>query len=64
MRCCAHIVNLVVKDGLDIIKERIIKVRESVAFWAGTLKRKENFSVTTKQAGVTVIKHCNRFYSY
>ena len=56
MRCCAHILNLVVKDGLDIIKEGIIKLRESVAFWTGTPKRREKFAITAKQVGVTVTK--------
>ena len=55
-RCCAHILNLVVKDGLDIIKEAIVKLRESMTFWVGTPKRREKFVVTAKQVGVTVTK--------
>ncbi|CAN0923530.1 Putative AC9 transposase [Linum grandiflorum] len=32
MRCFAHVLNLIVKDGLDIIKEDIDKVRDSVVY--------------------------------
>ena len=43
MRCCAHILNLIVKDGLDVIGDAIEKVREAVAFQTATPKRVENF---------------------
>ena len=43
MRCCAHILNLIVKEGLDIIGEAIEKVRDAVAFWTATPKRVEKF---------------------
>ena len=32
MRCAAHILNLIVKDGLEVIKEGIEKIRESVLY--------------------------------
>ena len=43
MRCCAHILNLIVKDGLDILEKRIERIRDSVAFWSATPKRHERF---------------------
>ena len=43
MRCSAHILNLVVQDGLDVIKSGIEKVRECVSFWMETPKRIEKF---------------------
>ena len=46
MRCCAHILNLIVKEGLEIIKESVEKIRESVAFWIATPKRLEKFVET------------------
>jgi hypothetical protein len=42
MRCCAHILNLIVKDGLDIIQKAIERICDSVAFWTTTPKRVEN----------------------
>ena len=32
MRCCAHILNLIVKDGLDVIGEGIERIRSSVLY--------------------------------
>ncbi|XBI57690.1 hypothetical protein VPH35_039038 [Triticum aestivum] len=43
MRCAAHILNLIVKDGLDVMEKGIERVRDSVAFWSTTPKRHEKF---------------------
>jgi hypothetical protein len=43
MRCAAHILNLIVKDGMSIMEKGIDTVRESVAFWSATPKRHEKF---------------------
>ena len=43
MRCAAHILNLIVKDGLDVMEVGIERVRDSVAFWSATPKRHEKF---------------------
>jgi len=41
MRCCAHIWNLIVKVGLDVIGDAIEKGRDVVTFWTATPKRVE-----------------------
>ncbi|KAF7136351.1 hypothetical protein RHSIM_Rhsim08G0142200 [Rhododendron simsii] len=56
MRCCAHILNLIVKDGLDVIKVGIEKIRDSVAYWTSSQKRDEKFEETIRQLNVTSTK--------
>jgi len=56
MRCCAHILNLTVKDRLEVVKDGIEKIRDSVAFWTTTPKRKENFEETTQQLRIPCTK--------
>ncbi|XP_044958315.1 zinc finger BED domain-containing protein RICESLEEPER 2-like [Hordeum vulgare subsp. vulgare] len=48
MRCRAHILNLIVKDGLDVLKAVIEKISESVVFWTSTPKRVEKFEEIAK----------------
>ncbi|CAA0825803.1 Unknown protein [Striga hermonthica] len=52
MRCCAHILNLIVRDGLDVIQPAIAKIRDSVAFWTATPKRLEKFEEIAKYVKV------------
>nr|KYP54465.1 Putative AC transposase [Cajanus cajan] len=49
MCCSAHILNLIVKEGLRVVKEGMEKIRESVAYWTTTPKRVEKFEETAKQ---------------
>ena len=51
MRCAAHILNLIVRSGLDSFKG-IEKVHESVSFWTTTPKRMATFEQNAKQSGV------------
>ena len=32
MRCCVHILNLIVKDGLKVVEEGVEKIRDSVVY--------------------------------
>ena len=41
MRCAAHILNLIVQDGMSVMEKGIESVRDSVAYWSATLKRRE-----------------------
>ncbi|KAI5440522.1 hypothetical protein KIW84_010125 [Lathyrus oleraceus] len=56
MRCCAHMLNLIVKDGLEVVKDGIEKIRDSVAYWTATPKRKEKFEETAKQLRISCTK--------
>eukprot|EP00257_Ricinus_communis_P017490 XP_015575936.1 zinc finger BED domain-containing protein RICESLEEPER 2-like [Ricinus communis] len=56
MRCSAHILNLIVKDGLEVIDHAIIKVRECIAFWMSTPKRIEKFEEACRLLNVTKTK--------
>uniref|UniRef100_A0ACD5Y415 Uncharacterized protein n=1 Tax=Avena sativa TaxID=4498 RepID=A0ACD5Y415_AVESA len=56
MRCSAHILNLIVKDGLDVMRSAIEKIRESVAFWTATPKRVEKFEEIAKFQKVKIEK--------
>ncbi|TXG73028.1 hypothetical protein EZV62_001607 [Acer yangbiense] len=56
MRCCAHILNLIVKDGLDVIGEGIERIRSSVLYWVATPKRIEKFEDTARQLNIPYSK--------
>ncbi|XBI46752.1 hypothetical protein VPH35_110907 [Triticum aestivum] len=43
MRCAAHILNRIVKDGMYVMEKSIERVRDSVAYWPTTPKRHEKF---------------------
>jgi hypothetical protein len=51
MRCAAHIIHLIVKDGMSIM-EGIERVRDSVGFWCATPKRHERFERRTTQMNI------------
>lgn len=43
IRCCAHVLNLIVQDGLKGIGDGIAKVQESVKYVKGSQVRKQTF---------------------
>jgi hypothetical protein len=56
MRCSAHILNLIVRDGLEVIKSSVEKIRYSVQFWTASAKREEKFEEAAKQLRVAETK--------
>lgn len=56
MRCSAHIVNLIVKEGLSIISGAIENIRLSVGYWKATPKREEKFIETCAQVNISYDK--------
>ena len=52
MRCAAHILNLIVRIGLDVIKHAIDNVRDNVVFWTASPKRIERFEDVCQQMKV------------
>ncbi|XP_021984938.1 zinc finger BED domain-containing protein RICESLEEPER 3-like [Helianthus annuus] len=52
MRCCAHILNLIVQDGLSIIADGIERIRDSVSYWTTTPKRYEKFEAAAHHLDV------------
>ena len=46
LHCAAHILNLIVKDGLEMILSAIEKIRDSVVYWTASAARIEYFEET------------------
>ncbi|KAL5560920.1 hypothetical protein UlMin_030667 [Ulmus minor] len=56
MRCVAHILNLIVKDGISILDKGIVNILESVSYWTVTTKRNEKFMETARQLHIQSTK--------
>jgi hypothetical protein len=52
LRCCAHILNLIVQDGLKEIDDAIEKVRDSVKYVRGSQGRKQKFLEAVNQVSL------------
>ena len=56
MRCCAHILNLIVKEGVSVIEKSVETIRDSVAYWSATPSRVEKFREACKQLDMSFDK--------
>nr|KAJ0211667.1 hypothetical protein LSAT_V11C400211500 [Lactuca sativa] len=56
MRCCVHIINLIVKDVFSVIASAIENVRNSVSFWTNSPNRIQDLILFARQVGVNCQK--------
>ena len=52
MRCCAHILNLIVGDGMRDIDASIVKVREAVRYVKFSPNRNQTFMGFVERLGI------------
>ncbi|KAL9668511.1 hypothetical protein QQ045_006045 [Rhodiola kirilowii] len=52
VRCCAHILNVIVQDGLKAIDVSVIKVWDCVKYIKGSMTRKHKFLECVEQVGL------------
>ena len=64
VRCCAHILNLVVNDGLREMHESILKIRNAVRHVRASPGRTERFKTMIKEARILEKRHCPFKCSY
>ena len=56
MICIAHILNLVVRDGLKVIENGVEKIKESVSYWTQTPKQFKSFELAARQLKINCKK--------
>ena len=52
IKCVAHILNLIVKEGMKVIEEWIKKIKDSVAYWISTPNKVKTFEMAACQLQV------------
>lgn len=56
MGCSVYIINLIIKDGFDVIVGVIEKICENVVFWLVILKRIEKFDDSVRFLKILLVK--------
>ena len=56
MRCGAHILNLIIQDGLSLIGDGIERICDSVIYWTGSPKMRQKFEENARQLLVQCTK--------
>ena len=57
MRCCAHILDLIVRDEMSIMEKGVENIRDRVSYWIATPRRVEKFEAAKWQIGIKESKH-------
>ena len=58
VRCDVRILNLIVKDGLEVIKVSFEKIRDSVAFWTATPRGKRSLKMLSTNRTLLMVRNC------
>ena len=56
MGCAAHILNLIVKYGLDMISNAIERIRDSAVYWTASAARVKKFEEAVRQLCISCTK--------
>lgn len=56
VRCCAHVLNLIVKEGLKDVDDVIFKVKECVKYCKGSQARKQRFLESVRMCDLVYTK--------
>lgn len=56
MRCVAHILNLIVQDGLSLIGDGIERIRDDMIYWTGSPKWRQKFDENVRKLHVQCTK--------
>ncbi|XP_030964150.1 zinc finger BED domain-containing protein RICESLEEPER 2-like [Quercus lobata] len=56
MRCAAHVLNLIVQDGLSLISDGIERICDCVIYWTRSPKRRQKFEENARQLCVQCTK--------
>ncbi|CAA7049020.1 unnamed protein product [Microthlaspi erraticum] len=59
VRCCAHILNLIVQDGLDVISDALAKIRDTVKYIKASTSRRIALADCVDIAGEVVLSLCS-----